>query len=541
MNLIKQIFSLGEDHDYKQGIEHFNAHRYRQAIEAFQTVLQKKALKKGLYHNLSKFYAAQAYRNLGTVAFAAGKFGEALEKFEKALEFNSEHVDLNYYIGICFNNLGDFEHAQKAFQNSLAVDPDHLPTRMKLAVVFYNLKLWENAAAMYRSILIQKPKYADIHYRLGLAYLGTNKTDDALAAFEAAININPQYTDALIKAGLTHAQKGNASSALLHLNQVIARSPNFADVHYLIGLVHEAEQNFENAAHSFERAIEINPLYKNAKVKLAILNAKLARYQEALDLFQSAAEESSDDVGLKLAVDIIWKRLHKPPQDTSEIQKVLDEIFGDTGSISETLKSSCCQIDISPHFTEMISLLNAEEDSRETQHITQMLVPLYEDYVKNHPTYPDLRHGLGILYLKLKKDDAAEKSFQEAVRLNPNYLKARIDLLKILTRNGKFDEAMIHGEFVLSKGIQYPDVYLAIGESQFALKHYNEAQESADKALKIKPSFASAYYLMGKVFQAQGLTNDALIAFGQCLTMDAPSELKQDAKKALEALSPAAD
>ena len=99
-----------------------------------------------MYHNPSKFYAAQAYRNLGTVAFAAGKFSEALGQFQKALELNPEHADLNFFIGISFNNLGDFDHAVKAFIAALAVDPDHLPTQMKLAVVFHNLKLWDSAA-----------------------------------------------------------------------------------------------------------------------------------------------------------------------------------------------------------------------------------------------------------------------------------------------------------------------------------------------------------------------------------------------------------
>ncbi len=537
MKFLKQLFALGEDQEYKRGIDYFNAHQYHKAIKLFQAVLDKKAPQKGLYHNLSKFYAAQAYRNLGTVAFAAGKFNEALDHFQKALDLNPEHADLNFFIGICFNNLGDFDHSVKAFIAALAVDPDHLPTQMKLAVVFHNLKLWESAATTYRTILLKKPEYADIHYRLGLALLGAGKVEDAIASFETAIKINPDYTDARIKAGIAHAQQGKTDAAFGHLGHVINRSPKYADVHYMIGLVHEHVQNLEEASHSLERATEINPSYKNAKIKLATVYIKLRRYRDALTVFQSTADQATDDPGLQLAVEMIQKRLDQPSQDPVEIQQALEDVLGDTGSIPATIESSCCQIDITPHFTEMISLIDVSGDERETMPISELLIPLFEDHVKKHPTYPDLRHGLGLLYSKLNMYDDAEKAFAEAVRLNPNYIKARVDLLKTLIRNKKFNEALPHGDFVLSKGIKYPDVFLALGKATFILERYDDALAYAENALSTKPSFAAAYYLMGRVLEKTGKSKEAILAYTQCLGLDAPGGLKQNAGEGIKRLS----
>lgn len=537
MKILKQLFSLGEDQDYRRGIDHFNAHRYHQAIEAFRAVLNKRVPKKGLYHNLSRFYAAQAYRNLGTVAFAAGKFHEALEQFQHALELNPEHADLNFFIGISFNNLGDFDHAVKAFIAALAVDPDHLPTQMKLAVVFHNLKLWDSAATTYRSILLQRPEYADVHYRLGLALLGAGKIEDAIAAFEAALKINAEYVDARIKAGIAHAQQGKIDAALDHLCRVIAGSPEYADVHYLIGLVHEHGQNLEESARSLEQAVRINPAYKAAKVKLATICIRLRRFRDALAFFESAAEQAADDPGLQLAVEMIQNRLDQPFQDPVEIQKALEEVLGDTGSIPATIESSCCQIDITPHFTEMISLVNVAGDERETMPVSELLVPLFEDHVKTHPAYPDLRHSLGLLYLRLKRFDDAEKAFTEAVRLNPNYIKARVDLLKTLIRNKKFSQALPHGEFILSKGIKYPDVFLSLGEATCVLGNLDGALAYAENALAVKPSFTAAYCLMGRILEQTGKTREAILAYTQVMNLDAPRSLKQDAEEGIKRLS----
>jgi tetratricopeptide (TPR) repeat protein len=185
----------------------------------------------------------------------------------------------------------------------------------------------------------------------------------------------------------------------------------------------------------------------------------------------------------------------------------------------------------------MISLVNSSGETRETKPITQMLVPLFEEHVSTHPTYPDLRHSLGTLYFRLNRLDDAEAAFQEAVRLNPNYIKARIDLLKTLKIMGKFEDALVHGEFVLEKGIKYPDVFVAIGEAKYALGHYDSALAHAESALAEKPSFAAAHYLTGRVLEKQGNTKEAILAYSHCLQFEAPQGLKNDAEEGINRLT----
>jgi tetratricopeptide (TPR) repeat protein len=320
------------------------------------------------------------------------------------------------------------------------------------------------------------------------------------------------------------------------LGHVINRSPKFADVHYLIGLVFEHEHDLENAARSLEQAISINPSYKNAGVKLATVYIKMERFQEALDTFQATAKQAADDPGLKLAVDMIRKRLEKTSPDPAEIGRALEEVLGDTGSISGTIEAACCQIDILPHFKEMISLVNAVGNTREALPITQVLVSHFEDHVNTHPTYPDLRHSLGILYLRLNRLNEAAGAFKEAVRLNPNYIKARIDLLKTLKRIGDIDQALVHGEFVLSKGIKYPDVFVTIGELEYARQRYDNALAHAENALAAKPTYAAAYYLTGQVLEQKGKYQEATAAYSQCLQLDSPQGLKRDAQEGINRL-----
>ncbi len=538
MSLFKRLLTFGEDRNYVTGIAHYNVHEYREAIAAFLAVINKKNIKTRFYKSLATFYAAQAHRNLGTVAFAAGKFGEALQEFKKALSLNPEHVDLHFFMGICFNNMGDFANARKAFQAALDADPDHLPTRMKLAVVFHNLKMWTQAAATYQAILARKPGYADVHYRLGLALLGAGDLNGAVAAFEAAVAINPDYTDARIKAGICRAQLCHDKAALAHLQHVIARSPKYADVHYYIGLVHDHAGHYQAAAEALERAVGINPGYKDARLKLVSVYLRLSRHREALEVFRQTAAQAPEDEGLQLAGEIIHQRLAPLAPDSSDTAVVLEEILGDPGSIPEALQNACCQIDITPHFTEMISLVNVGGNEREGLPITRMLVPLFEEHVRAHPTYPDLRHGLGLLYMKLRQFDLAEAAFEEAVTLNPDYLKARIDLLKTKNQTGKYEDALVHGAYVLSRGVLYPDVFLAVGEARLALGRIDAALDAAASALKQKPSYADAYYLTGRALQRKARPAEAVAAFRQCLALSPAPGIRQAVQEALKALTP---
>lgn len=59
----------------------------------------------------------------------SGKYAEALEVFEKALEHDRRNPDLLFYIGACYSALGDFGAAKYLYHEVLKIDPSHDRTR----------------------------------------------------------------------------------------------------------------------------------------------------------------------------------------------------------------------------------------------------------------------------------------------------------------------------------------------------------------------------------------------------------------------------
>jgi Tfp pilus assembly protein PilF len=66
-----------------------------------------------------------------------------------------------------------------------------------------------------------------------------------------------------------------------------------------------------------------------------------------------------------------------------------------------------------------------------------------------NPNYPDLHNLLGIAYANMGLIDDALLEFETAIKIHPDYLKARLNVALTLYEKGSRDEAMIHLEKVL--------------------------------------------------------------------------------------------
>ena len=104
------------DKIYKKGMRFYNKLEYIEAIQYFEQMLAEEGLSKFLEYKLASFYCGLAYRNLGVVEFAKNNNKQALFNFKMALQYNPKHIDLNYFIGICLNNIGDFQGAMESFK-----------------------------------------------------------------------------------------------------------------------------------------------------------------------------------------------------------------------------------------------------------------------------------------------------------------------------------------------------------------------------------------------------------------------------------------
>lgn len=537
MAILKRIFKTSSGGEYEQGIEAYNQYEYLRAIDHFSKVLDEKKHSSALNRKLARFFCAQAHRNIGIIRFAAGNYSGSLQEFRNAMGLNREHMDLYYFMGICHNNLGDYQKSADAFSQLLKIDPAHLPSRLKLAIVFNNLGMWEKSVTLYRAVLVQKPKYADVHYSLGMALLGSGRAREAVDAFKNALAINPKYHDARTKYCITLTLLGEFDAALEELTAFHKQYPEYPDILYYLAIVHAGRDELQSAIERLRQALGINPRYRSARIKLALLYCREGDFSRALEEIGKVQYSDVADKDLESAKGVLRTVLEAPTKSRAEVLKELGTLLGEDTSIEEIVSSFNKSIDISPNFSEMVTLVEKHSQSGEEGGLWKTLLPLALEHVQQHPKYADLRNTLGTLYMKLGQFDEAIDAFEHAVAINPKYVKARVNLFKALKKAGRVETALEHGRYLTDTlNIAYPDIVTAIGEIYLDMGKYDDALDMADIVIGKELGFAPANLVAAVSLERLDRRVPAIAAYERLIASASNSAVKARAEKALRRL-----
>lgn len=105
--------------------------------------------------------------------------------------------------------------------------------------------------------------------------------------------------------------------------------------------------------------------------------------------------------------------------------------------------------------------------------------------IKRYPGFSGPHVNLGIIYLKQKKLDLAEKHLKHAIKINPENRVAYNQLGIVLRNKGQFKASLTHYHKALKVDPDYAMAHLNIGilldlylaQPQKALKHYEQYQK----------------------------------------------------------------
>ncbi|MCX8043801.1 MAG: tetratricopeptide repeat protein, partial [Desulfobacterota bacterium] len=304
-----------------------------------------------------------------------------------------------------------------------------------------------------------------------------------------------------------------------------------------MGIVYSGCNAIDKAIEAFSKAIHINPSYKDARIKLGILYCHQAAYVQALVHFQEASRLDPSDTNLAAALEDIQNILTTPESSESCIAAALSQCFGSDKPIAQAVQEFNKHIKIVPDFSDMLLLIQSFSENDAS--LCTMLIPLITDYIAQHPKYPDLHNALGSLFVKLQKYAEAEHAFRNALDLNPAYLNARINLLKVLCLQNKTADVIEQSEVLTSYHPEclYPDICCMTADVLLAAGETQKAQEHVHQALRTNPQYCYAHYLQGRLYELQGDVEHAIQSYQQCRSCRPSRDLAEKAEQALKKLT----
>jgi tetratricopeptide (TPR) repeat protein len=141
----------------------------------------------------------------------------------------------------------------------------------------------------------------------------------------------------------------------------------------------------------------------------------------------------------------------------------------------------------------------------------------YEQALRLNPDYVEAHLNLGTTLAQTGEIEDAIAHFEQALRIKPDYVEAHNDLGTALARTGKIEEAIAHYEQALRIRPDYAEAHFNLGFVLAQTGKIDDAIAHFEQALRIKPDLAEAQYNLGMAFAQTGKTEDAIAHYEQAL------------------------
>ncbi|BBE49946.1 TPR repeat-containing protein YrrB [Ferriphaselus amnicola] len=327
-----------------------------------------------------------------------------------------------------------FKHCCISKQTLQPANNTDLITLFQLAVRSFERGQLDQAATEFRKILEVKKTHADAIHYLGLIDYQQGKTDSGIALLVRSLTLDPENASFLSNLGAAYNETGRFKEAIPVLRKAIHRNPEYANAHSNLGMALQHAGEFDSAISSYRRAIALTPNHANALYNLGVLLFSQDQFSEAI-------------ITLLKVVELV-------PQHA-------DCIFH-LGLLSDKMGDPSNAIDLISHAISLAS---------------------------NQPIY---HLNLALIYDKKGMPERTIEHMKLAAALPIPHTATILGEIGLLyAKLGRFSEALSYAKEALTLNSELLSGHLALGLTNYATGHEEEAIAHYQIATKLAPNNAT--------------------------------------------------
>jgi len=221
------------------------------------------------------------------------------------------------------------------------------------------------------------------YYYLGLALKADRQYRRALEPLEVALELDPVSLQARVARADCLLKLGDPTEALAEYHRALSIQQDYAPAHDGLGRAAEASGDEEKAIEHFRKAIDLNPGFPDSSLNLGDLYMRRGRYNEAIDLFLNAIQVRPDFAAAYNRLGVAYSRQRLGNEAIAALRKA-------------------------------------------------------EDLEQGNPWHPVT---IGRIFLDMDNLVQAEREFDKAMSLDPDYLEAYMANALLLRRKGRLQDA----------------------------------------------------------------------------------------------------
>jgi tetratricopeptide (TPR) repeat protein len=179
---------------------------------------------------------AGKYRQIGIQERDRGRYPQAIQALEKAVELDPQNLSGRVILGWTLHFAKQEQFAASALQEALERDPNYVPALNALGIVYLVSGNLQAAVTTHTKAIQLNPKNEVAYYNLCLAYHRLQQYDEAIAKGKQATVLEPNNPHPWVALAIAYWDKGEKSLAQQSYSQAIALDSRYRERWFLAHL-----------------------------------------------------------------------------------------------------------------------------------------------------------------------------------------------------------------------------------------------------------------------------------------------------------------
>ena len=444
--------------------ESFKLGKYSEAREALQQALQQSPRRAGLW------------KYLGLVEAQLNHVDAAITDFEKALSLAPGDAQTHFDLGLLYRRKNDSTKALASYRQGLQLQASNAPGLQNYALLLMETGQFKDAIAPLKTL---RKVSTDLSVRVALieCYLNSGENDEAQREIHAFFQAPNATAADQLKLAKVLVEDRQPQAAQLVLEHVVTLLPDSAESHALLGMVLANKNEYERAAQEVGRAVQLTPDSAEYSMRLAEILILWKHYATALEFLTAVQPRFGTLMEYKYKLGLVYYSLPRIPQaiaifddlarerpDLDLVQFFLANCYQTTGDYEKAEPHYKKAIELNPkqasYYTALAQLLRKQSKDR-----TEETLVYLEKALQLDPKDVQSKLELAFCHEKKLNYPRAETLLEEVVQLQPDLLQAHVGLARVYYRQKKKEK----------------------GDREKTIVARLEAQEQAEKLQGAKP------------------------------------------------------
>lgn len=356
---------------------------------------------------------------------------------------------------------------------------------VRQGICLLNAGQFDKAAARFAQAAEQGFRHPSLSAWLGACFMGRGEPEKAAAKFGEPASGTVRTANQIRQAYALRAA-GRLDAAVEHLRDAARQNPESAELQFQLGLLLAETGRHDEAELRFSHAVSLQPGHTEALVSLGLCCGVRKAPAAAAKHLQAAQHQRPWDarIGLLLTQAVraardlghaVRGRAIMPESEAEEDRRGIERLSR--------------VIEADPDFVDAFLSLPAEQMDPEA-YIT--LLRTLESALERQPEQAELLFHCGRVLERLGRRDDAIDANEQAVRLNPRFVRALIELAELYRKTDRTADAATRLEQAVAAGADYADVYFRLGDLYRDQGQLPRARAAYERALTINSRYTAA-------------------------------------------------